>query len=101
MISSNIYRSFTSSRRQFLKHSVALAAMTGAAPAFLGSSAMAATGAAYADELWAATKAELAGMSGIRNELNLHSWEGYTEEPVLDPFRRPWVRKRRHGEDHP
>jgi len=89
MINKNIYRSFTSSRRQFLKHSAALAAMTGVAPAFLGSSAAkAATGAAYADELWAATKAELSGMSDFRNELNLHSWEGYTEEPVLDPFRR-------------
>ena len=27
-------------------------------------------------------------MSDIRMDLNLHSWEGYTEEPVLDPFSR-------------
>ena len=88
MINKNNHRSFTSSRRQFLKQSAALAATAAAAPAFLGSSARAASGAAYADELWAKTKAELAGMSGFRNELNLHSWEGYTEEPVLDPFSR-------------
>ena len=48
----------------------------------------AAAGAAYADELWEKTKADLAGMSDIRMDLNLHSWEGYTEEPVLDPFSR-------------
>ena len=89
MIKNNIYRSFSSSRRQFLKQTAALAATVGAAPAFLGAtSAQAASGAAYADQAWAAAKAELAGMSGYRNELNLHSWEGYTEEPVLDPFRR-------------
>jgi len=88
MINNNIYRSFTSSRRQFLKQSAALAATIGVAPAFFGASANASTGAAYADEIWAATKAELAAMSGFRNELNLHSWEGYTEEPVLGPFRR-------------
>ncbi len=88
MISRNVYRSFTSSRRQFLRHSAAMAAMAGATPAFIGSNAMAATGAAYANELWASTKAEIAGMGDIRKELNLHSWEGYTEEPVLDPFSR-------------
>lgn len=82
----NIYRSFTSSRRAFLKQSAALAAAIGTAPALLGRSALAATGAAYADELWAKTKEDLAAASDYRNELNLHSWEGYTEEPVLDPF---------------
>ena len=67
MINKNIYRSFSSSRRQFLKQSAALAATVGAAPAFLGASAQAASGAAYANEAWAAAKAELAGMSGFRN----------------------------------
>jgi len=51
----------------------------------VGSSAMASTGGAYADELWAKTKTELAA-GGFRMDLNLHSWEGYTEEPVLSPF---------------
>ena len=91
MYGGNIYRSFSSSRRQFLKQSAALAAAVGVAPAVLGAgsgSANAAAGAAYADELWEKTKAELAGMSDIRMDLNLHSWEGYTEEPVLDPFSR-------------
>ena len=91
MIGGNIYRSFSSSRRQFLKQSAAFAAAVGVAPAVLGAgagSANAAAGAAYADELWERTKAELAGMSDIRMDLNLHSWEGYTEEPVLDPFSR-------------
>ena len=91
MNSGNIFRSFSSSRRQFLKQSAALAAAVGVAPAVLGAgagSANAATGSAYANELWEKTKAELAGMSDIRMDLNLHSWEGYTEEPVLDPFSR-------------
>lgn len=52
-----------------------------------GGSARAAKGASYADELWAKTLEELKGGS-FRTELNLHSWEGYTEEPVLDPFMR-------------
>ena len=91
MNSGNIFRSFSSSRRQFLKQSAALAAAVGVAPAALSAgagSANAATGSAYANELWEKTKAELAGMSDIRMDLNLHSWEGYTEEPVLDPFSR-------------
>ena len=55
MYGGNIYRSFSSSRRQFLKQSAALAAAVGVAPAVLGAgsgSANAAAGAAYADELW-------------------------------------------------
>ena len=91
MNSGNIFRSFSSSRRQFLKQSAALAAAVGVAPAALSAgagSANAATGSAYANELWEKTKVELAGMSDIRMDLNLHSWEGYTEEPVLDPFSR-------------
>ena len=93
MNSGNIFRSFSSSRRQFLKQSAALAAAVGVAPAALSAgagagNANAATGSAYANELWEKTKAELASMSDIRMDLNLHSWEGYTEEPVLDPFSR-------------
>lgn len=44
-------------------------------------------GAGYAEELWAKTVEELQG-GDFRMSLNLHSWEGYTEEPVLDPFQR-------------
>ena len=40
-----------------------------------------------ADDLWARTLEELKGKT-FRNTLNLHAWEGYTEDPVLDPFRR-------------
>ena len=68
MNSGNIFRSFSSSRRQFLKQSAALAAAVGVAPAALSAgagSANAATGSAYANELWEKTKAELAGMSDI------------------------------------
>ncbi len=50
--------------------------------------ALAASGASYADDLWARTVAELSSGGDFRRELNLHSWEGYTEEPVLDPFSR-------------
>jgi len=49
--------------------------------------ALAATGSGYATELWGKTVASLAG-GGYRNELNIHSWEGYTEEPVLAPFQK-------------
>lgn len=49
--------------------------------------ARASAGASYADELWAKTVEELSG-GDFRKDLNLHSWEGYTEEPVLDPFSR-------------
>ncbi len=49
------------------------------------SAARAAGGPATA--LWEETKAALAS-GGFRTDLNLHSWEGYTEEPVLDPFSR-------------
>lgn len=84
----NLYRSFTSSRRAFLKQTAAIAAAVGTGPALLSRGAFAATGAGYANELWAKTKEELAAGSGFRTELNLHSWEGYTEEPVLDPFSR-------------
>ncbi len=88
MLTSNIYRSFTSSRRAFLRDTAALATAIGVAPSLLSRPASAATGAAYANELWAKTKEDLAAASDIRMELNLHSWEGYTEEPVLDPFSR-------------
>jgi spermidine/putrescine transport system substrate-binding protein len=85
----NVYRSFTSSRRAFLRQSAALAGITAASPALISAltsgRAYGADGAAYADELWAKTKEGLAG-GDYRKELNLHSWEGYTEEPVLDPF---------------
>jgi spermidine/putrescine transport system substrate-binding protein len=85
----NVYRSFTSSRRAFLRQSAALAGITAVAPAFLSAltsgRARAADGAAYADELWAKTKEALAG-GDFRKDLNIHAWEGYTEEPVLDPF---------------
>ena len=51
--------------------------------------ALAATGADYANELWAKTQRRTLRRAGdIRMDLNLHSWEGYTEEPVLDPFSR-------------
>jgi spermidine/putrescine transport system substrate-binding protein len=85
----NAYRSFTSSRRAFLRQSAAMAGITAASPAFLSAltsgRARAANGAAYADELWAKTKEALAG-GDHRMDLNVHAWEGYTEEPVLDPF---------------
>jgi spermidine/putrescine transport system substrate-binding protein len=85
----NVYRSFTSSRRAFMRQSAALAGITAASPALiaaLGSGrALAADGAAYADELWTKTKDALAG-GDYRKALNVHAWEGYTEEPVLDPF---------------
>ena len=85
----NVYRSFTSSRRAFLRQSAALAGITAASPAFLSAltsgRARAADGASYADELWAKTKEALAG-GDFRKDLNIHAWEGYTEEPVLDPF---------------
>jgi spermidine/putrescine transport system substrate-binding protein len=83
----NLYRNFTSSRRAFMKQTTALAAAVGIAPGLLARQALAAGGAAYADELWAKTKEEVAS-GDFRKELNLHSWEGYTEEPVLDPFSR-------------
>ena len=91
MNSGNIFGGFSSSRRRFLKQSAALAATVGVAPGVLSAGAgstNAATGSAYANELWEKTKADLANMSDIRMDLNLHSWEGYTEEPVLDPFSR-------------
>lgn len=50
--------------------------------------ALASSGASYADDLWAKTVAELSSGGSFRRTLNLHSWEGYTEEPVLDPFSR-------------
>jgi spermidine/putrescine transport system substrate-binding protein len=85
----NVYRSFTSSRRAFLRQSAALAGITAASPALISAltagRASAADGAAYADELWAKTKEALAA-GGYRTDLNVHAWEGYTEEPVLNPF---------------
>ena len=95
MNSGNIFRSFSSSRRQFLKQSAALAAAVGVAPAVLGAgagSANAATGSAYANELWEKTKAELENtgpqlsgnifrsFSSSRRQFlkHLHSWEGYS-----------------------
>ena len=88
MLSRNIYKRFTSSRRAFMRDTAALAAAIGVAPSLLSRQALAATGADYANDLWTKTKEELAATSGIRMDLNLHSWEGYTEEPVLDPFSR-------------
>jgi spermidine/putrescine transport system substrate-binding protein len=79
------YRNFASSRRAFLKQSAALAGVAAAGSLLRPGRAGATTGAAYADELCAKTKEELAS-GEARMELNLHSWEGYTEEPVLDPF---------------
>lgn len=57
----------------------------GFAASLSGGRVRAAAGAIYADELWAKTVEDLKGQS-FRMNLNLHSWEGYTEEPVLDPF---------------
>lgn len=54
--------------------------------ALSGSRVQASTGDTFADELWARTVEELSGRDDIRMELNLHSWEGYTEDPVLNPF---------------
>ena len=85
MADNNIYRRFSSSRREFIRSSTAIAASIGASSMLATHSALASSGASYASDLWEKTKAELAGGSH-RNELNLHSWEGYTEEPVLDPF---------------
>ncbi|MEM7021024.1 MAG: PotD/PotF family extracellular solute-binding protein [Pseudomonadota bacterium] len=83
------YRNFLATRRAFLRQSAAAAGLAAASPALLsalGSGRVsAADGAAYADELWTKTKEGLAG-GDYRKELNVHAWEGYTEEPVLDPF---------------
>lgn len=77
------FRGYSTNRRQVLQGLSAgfAAALAG------GTSALAGTGASYADELWAKTVEALKG-GDFRKELNLHSWEGYTEEPVLDPFSR-------------
>jgi len=87
MAGQNVYRNFSSSRRDFIRSSAALAAAVGSTGLLSSQAASAATGGAAAEELWAKVKAELAG-GDHRKELNLHSWEGYTEEPVLDPFSR-------------
>ncbi|MGR3783544.1 MAG: ABC transporter substrate-binding protein [Albimonas sp.] len=57
----------------------------GFAASLAGGRVKAGPGATYADDLWAKTVEELKSGS-FRMDLNLHSWEGYTEEPVLDPF---------------
>ena len=72
-------------RRSLLKTSAAGAAAL-AMPMIGGRSAYASEGSAYAMELWEKTKADLAAMGDFRKDLNIHAWEGYTEEPVLDPF---------------
>lgn len=74
------FRGYQSNRREVLQ---GLAA--GFAASLAGTKALAGPGATYADELWAKTKEALAS-GDFRKDLNLHSWEGYTEEPVLDPF---------------
>jgi spermidine/putrescine transport system substrate-binding protein len=82
------YSRFVSTRRAFLRQSAALAGVAAASPLIPGlrpSLVSAADGAAYANELWAKTKEGLAG-ADFRKELNVHAWEGYTEEQVLDPF---------------
>ena len=83
----NVYRNFSSSRRDFIRSTASLAATVGAAGMLPAMSARADSGADYANDLWERTKAELAG-GNHRMELNIHAWEGYTEEPVLDPFSR-------------
>ncbi|MEL6998100.1 MAG: PotD/PotF family extracellular solute-binding protein [Pseudomonadota bacterium] len=77
------FRGYGTNRRQVLQGLTAgfAAALAGGTRAYAGS------GATYADELWAKTVEALKG-GDFRKELNLHSWEGYTEEPVLDPFSR-------------
>lgn len=78
------FTGYSTSRRQVLKGlgaGFAASMAGGIGPSF------AATGGGYADELWEKTKADLAG-GGFRMDLNLHSWEGYTEEPVLAPFQQ-------------
>ena len=87
MAVNNIYKSFSSSRREFIRSTTALAAAVGAGGLLSSQHALAGSGAGAAEALWEKTKAELAG-GNHRKELNLHSWEGYTEEPVLDPFSR-------------
>ena len=87
MADRNLYKSFSSSRRDFIRTSAALAASIGASGMLTSRAAFAASGGDAAEALWEKTKAELAGGS-FRKQLNLHSWEGYTEEPVLDPFSR-------------
>lgn len=77
------FRGYGTNRRAVLQGLTAgfAAALAG------GTSAHAGDGATYADELWAKT-VEALKSGDFRKELNLHSWEGYTEEPVLDPFSR-------------
>ncbi len=57
----------------------------GFALSLAGGRVRAGAGATYADDLWAKTVDELKG-GDFRKTLNIHAWEGYTEEPVLDPF---------------
>lgn len=90
MRSYNPYRDCNPHRRRFMVGSAAVAGSL-ALPPWAGRLARAAStpseGAAYAVELWEKTKQALAS-GEFRRQLNLHSWEGYTEEPVLDPFSR-------------
>ncbi len=73
MNSKNIYRSFSSSRRDFIRSSATLAATVGAAGMLPTMSARADSGADYANSLWEKTKADLAG-GNHRMELNIHAW---------------------------
>ncbi len=77
------YSGYSMSRRRLMQGVGAgfAASLAGMRPVWAGA------GAGYADDLWAKTRESLAGGS-YRKELNLHAWEGYTEEPVLDPFAR-------------
>ncbi len=77
------FRGYNANRREVMRGLTAgfAAALAGGSPSFAG------TGASYADELWAKTKESLSS-GGFRMDLNLHSWEGYTEEPVLAPFQQ-------------
>ena len=79
-------RTATVSRRKFLKRSLAAGSVALAAPVIARYPAHATGSGSYATELWTKTKADLAGMGDYRKTLNVHAWEGYTEEPVLDPF---------------
>ena len=81
----NVYRNFSSSRRDFIRSTASLAATVGAASMIPATSARADSGGDYANDLWERTKAELAG-GNHRMELNIHAWEGYTEEPVRCKF---------------
>lgn len=78
-------------RRNFMKagaSAVAVGSLAGGLTTSLSMPALAESESAvsYAERLWRETKEALGKLEGYRKTLNIHAWEGYTEEPVLQPF---------------